>query len=35
VAALVAALMILKYFPINRAKAAEIRNELETRRGVI
>jgi GPH family glycoside/pentoside/hexuronide:cation symporter len=35
VIALVVALIILKYFPINRAKAAEIRKELEARRGVV
>ncbi|HAV14235.1 MAG TPA: hypothetical protein DCX06_12195, partial [Opitutae bacterium] len=35
VLSLVAALLLLKFFPINREKAAEVRNALEARRGQV
>ena len=35
VGSLIAALLLLRFFPINKAKAAEIRHEMEARRGEI
>ncbi len=35
VCSLIAAFLLLKFFPINQAKAAEIRHELEARRGEV